>query len=45
MAGTAVAAVPAIIAIAALLGFEAWLGVRWLGSRFEELDVSSELRP
>jgi hypothetical protein len=35
----------AVVAMAALLGFEAWLGIRWLGNRFEELDISSELRP
>jgi hypothetical protein len=25
--------------------YETWLGIRWLGRRFEKLDVSSELRP
>lgn len=35
----------AAIAMAALLCVEAWLGVLWLGKRFEGLDISSELRP
>ena len=41
----AAGAAVAVIAMTALLGFEAWLGIRWLGSRFEKLDISSELRP
>jgi hypothetical protein len=45
VAGVEIGAGMAVIAIAALLGLEAWLGIRWLGSRFEELDLSSELRP
>jgi ABC-2 type transport system permease protein len=45
IAGLAIGAVLAVIAMAALLGLEVWLGVRWLGTRFEELDISSELRP
>jgi len=45
IAGPAVGTALAVIAMAALLGFEAWLGIRWLGNRFEALDVSSELRP
>jgi hypothetical protein len=43
--GLAVGAAVAVIAMTLLLGFEAWLGIRWLGNRFEELDISSELRP
>jgi hypothetical protein len=43
--GLAVGAATAVIAMTVLLGFEAWLGIRWLGNRFEALDISSELRP
>jgi ABC-2 type transport system permease protein len=35
-------AVPGVFAI---LSVEAWLGIRWLGSRFEDFDLSAELRP
>jgi hypothetical protein len=45
IAGFAFGAGVAVIAMAALLGLEAWLGIHWLGSRFEALDISSELRP
>jgi hypothetical protein len=45
IAGLAVGAAFAVIAMAILLGFEAWLGIRWLGGRFEAFDLSSELRP
>jgi ABC-2 type transport system permease protein len=45
IAGVAVGAAVAVIAMAVLLAFEAWLGIRWLGNRFEALDISSELRP
>jgi ABC-2 type transport system permease protein len=44
-AGSGVGAATAVIAMAVLLGFEAWIGIRWLGNRFEDLDISSELRP
>jgi ABC-2 type transport system permease protein len=37
-----VIAVPGVFAI---LAVEAWLGIGWLGSRFEDFDLSSELRP
>jgi hypothetical protein len=43
--GVEIAGAAAVIVMAVLLGFEAWLGIRWLGNRFEELDISSELRP
>jgi ABC-2 type transport system permease protein len=43
--GLQVGAAVAAIAMVVLMGFEAWLGIRWLGKRFEELDISSELRP
>ena len=43
--GFSAGAALAVIVMAALLGLEAWLGIRWLGKRFEELDISSELRP
>jgi hypothetical protein len=44
IAGLAVAAAVTVIAITILLAFEAWLAIRWLGNRFEALDISSELR-
>lgn len=44
VAGVAAGAVAAALAMAALMGGEAWLGIRWLGRRFEALDISSELR-
>jgi hypothetical protein len=44
IAGFEAGAIVAVIAMAVLLAFEAWLGIRWLGNRFEELDISSELR-
>jgi hypothetical protein len=37
--------VVAAVAVAAILAGEVWLGVWWLGSRFEKLDLSTELRP
>jgi ABC-2 type transport system permease protein len=45
LAGFAIAAAMAVIVMAVLLAYEAWLGIRWLGDRFEDLDISSELRP
>jgi len=45
IAGVAIGTAVAVIAIAALMGFEAWVGIRWLGNRFEALDISAELRP
>ena len=45
LAGFVVAAALAVAAVSILLAIEAWLGVRWLGSRFEQLDLSTELRP
>jgi hypothetical protein len=30
--------------MAVTLGAEVWLGIQWLGGRFEKLDISSELR-
>ena len=43
--GPGIGVATAVIAMAVLMGIEAWLGIRWLGSRFEMLDISSELRP
>jgi hypothetical protein len=34
-----------VIAIIFILGAEAWLGIQWLGKRFERFDLSAELRP
>jgi hypothetical protein len=45
IAGSGIGAAVALIGIAMLLGFEVWLGIRWLGNRFEAMDISSELRP
>jgi ABC-2 type transport system permease protein len=45
LVGFVVAAALAVAAVFILLAMEAWLGVRWLGSRFEQLDLSVELRP
>jgi hypothetical protein len=45
LAGFAVAAALAVAAVFILLATEALLGVRWVGSRFEQLDLSAELRP
>jgi ABC-2 type transport system permease protein len=45
LAGMVVAAALAVAAVFILLAMEAWLGVQWLGSRFEHLDLSAELRP
>lgn len=43
--GPAAGGVASVIAMTVLLGVEAWLGVHLLGGRFEQLDISSELRP
>ena len=45
LVGFVVAAALAVAAVFTLLAMEAWLGVHWLGSRFEQLDLSMELRP
>jgi ABC-2 type transport system permease protein len=45
LVGFVVAATMAVAGVFILLAMEAWLGVRWLGSRFEQLDLSAELRP
>jgi hypothetical protein len=34
-----------VIAMLLILGTEAWLGIQWLGKRFEQFDLSAELRP
>lgn len=41
VAGAALAVAAALM----LLSVEFWLGVRWLGTRFERFDLSAELRP
>jgi ABC-2 type transport system permease protein len=43
--GALPAAVVALVAMLAILIGEVWIGVQWLGRRFERFDVSSELRP
>jgi ABC-2 type transport system permease protein len=35
----------AVLGVFAILAAEAWLGIGWLGGRFERFDLSSELRP
>lgn len=35
----------AVLGVFAILSVEAWLGIWWLGSRFDAFDLSSELRP
>ena len=45
LVGFVVAAALAVVAVFILLAVEAGLGVQWLGSRFEHLDLSTELRP
>jgi len=45
LAGPLVALVFAVAAAFALLAVEAWVGIRWLGERFERFDLSAELRP
>jgi ABC-2 type transport system permease protein len=45
LVGALPAAVVALIAMLAILIGEVWIGVRWLGGRFERFDLSSELRP
>jgi hypothetical protein len=42
--GLAGAVACAAIAVLAVLAGEVWCGVRWLGARFERLDLSAELR-
>jgi ABC-2 type transport system permease protein len=44
IAGPMVGGALAALSMAVLLACEAWLGVQWLGARFENLDISSELR-
>ncbi len=43
--GFVLAAALAVAAVFGLFVLEVWLGVRWLGSRFELFDLSAELRP
>ncbi|HET8695986.1 MAG TPA: hypothetical protein VFO94_00790, partial [Gammaproteobacteria bacterium] len=42
--GPQAGAVAAWLVVLAVLGAETWVGVRWLGERFERFDLSSELR-
>ncbi|HEY8507810.1 MAG TPA: hypothetical protein VIL32_05590, partial [Steroidobacteraceae bacterium] len=39
------AAIVALLGVIAILLAEFWIGLRWLGRRFEVFDLSSELRP
>lgn len=44
VAGPAAGGAVATLSMVVLLASEVWLGVQWLGGRFERLDISSELR-
>lgn len=43
--GTPAAVLLAALPVLAILGVELWLGVHWVGLKFEALDISAELRP
>lgn len=45
LVGPVMAGLLAVAVVFSLLGYEVWLGVRWLGGRFEQFDLSAELRP
>jgi hypothetical protein len=45
LAGFAAAAAVSVVALFVVLSAEVWAGVRLLGDRFEEFDLSAELRP
>lgn len=42
---TAFSLAAAFVAVLAILVGEVWLGLRWIGGRFEKFDLSAELRP
>lgn len=42
--GPSAAVLLAVVPVLAILGTELWLGVHWVGLRFEALDISAELR-
>jgi hypothetical protein len=43
--GVLIAGALAAAVICGVLSAEAWIALRWLGARFEQFDLSSELRP
>ena len=45
LVGMVAAIILAAIAVVLILSVEAWLGILWLGDRFERFDLSAELRP
>jgi ABC-2 type transport system permease protein len=45
LVGTIVGAALAVLTLFAVLTAEVWLGLHWVGRRFEHLDLSTELRP
>jgi ABC-2 type transport system permease protein len=45
LAGFVAASIVSVVALFVVLSAEVWAGVRLLGDRFEEFDLSSELRP
>ena len=45
LAGPIVGLALCVAAAFALLTAEAWIGIQWLGERFEKFDLSAELRP
>jgi hypothetical protein len=42
--GPSAAVLLAVVPVLAVLVTELWLGVHWVGLRFEALDISAELR-
>lgn len=45
LTGPTIAALLAALVVLIVLGVETWAGVRWLGQRFAQFDLSAELRP
>lgn len=43
IAGDVAASGVAVVAVLAILSVEAWLGMHWLGARFERFDISAEM--
>ena len=43
--GLPAAVLLAVVPVVGILGLELWLGVHWVGLRFEALDISAEMRP
>jgi hypothetical protein len=43
--GASAAVILATVLALTVLGAEVWCGIWWLGQRFEQLDLATELRP